>query len=170
MPLERHQALEIEHEIDALVEDRQRRERALELERQPPGLDVALGGASTEFDEAQHLARQHVADAGDDAARAAVDDAVKHLGVDADHQRNVVGLPGDVFGRVAQRLRAAEFLESDEMRELAAQVEEQFGASLEAVVGAVVDDRRQIDRCGKDAAEMAALGGCATSRATGRAE
>ena len=36
-------------------------------------------------------------------------------GVDADHQRDVGSAPGDMLGGVAQRFRAAEFLEADEM-------------------------------------------------------
>ena len=119
---QRHQALEIEHEIDAL----RRRldsalERAFELQRAPPRLGIALGGALAQLDQAQHFARQHVADAGDDAAGAAIDDAMEHLGVDADHQRDLGRSPGDVFGGVAQRLRAAEFLESDEMGDIGSQ-------------------------------------------------
>ena len=64
----------------------------------------------------QHLARQHVADPGDRARGAAIDEAVKHLRVDADHQRQRRVLARDVLGRVAQRGRAAELLEADEMR------------------------------------------------------
>ena len=66
--------------------------------------------------------------------------------------------PGDMLGGVAQRLRAAEFLEPDEVGKLLAQFEEKFGAGLEAVIGAVVDDRRQVDRRLEHAHEMAALG------------
>ena len=102
MPLKRHQALEEEHEIDALVEDRQRRERALELQRQPPRLGIALGGALAKLDEAQHFARQHVADSGDHAAGAAIDNAMEDLGVDADHERDVVRPPGNMLRRIAQ--------------------------------------------------------------------
>ena len=65
---------------------------------------------------------------------------------------------GDMLGRIAQRLGAAELLEADEMGKLAAQFEEQLGPGLEAVIGAVVDDRRQVDRGLEHAGEMAALG------------
>ena len=90
VPDERHKALEIKHEIDALVEDRERREGALKLERKTTRLSVALGGALAKLDQTQHFAREHIADAGDRAAGAAIDEAVEHFGVDADHERDVV--------------------------------------------------------------------------------
>ena len=158
MPLKRHQALEIQHEIDALVEHRQRLERVFELERQAPRLGVALGRALAKLDQAQHLARQNVADAGDDAGGPAIDDAMEHLGVDADHERNPGLPPGNMLRGVAQRFGAAELLEPDEMRVFPAQIEEQLRPGLEAIIGAVVDDRRQVDRRLENAGEMAALG------------
>ncbi len=66
---ERHQALEIKHEIDALVENREGREGALKLERKPTRLSVALGGALAKLDQPQHFAREYIADPGDGAAR-----------------------------------------------------------------------------------------------------
>ena len=117
-PDERHQPLEIEHEIDALVEDGERRERALKLERKAPRLSVALGGALAKLDQTQHFVREHIADAGDGAAGAAIDEAVEHFGVDADHERDVVRTARDMLRGVAQRFRAAEFLESDQMGKL----------------------------------------------------
>ena len=155
---QRHQALEIEHEVDALVENRERLKRALKLERKAARFGVALGGALTELDQTQHLARQHVADAGDGAAGAAIDKAVEHLGVDPDHERDVVRTPGNMLRGIAQRLRAAELLEADQMGKLFAQFEEQLGSCLEAVIRAIVDDRRQVDRRLEHASEMAALG------------
>ena len=98
VPHERHQALEIQHEIDALVEDSERREGALKLEREPTRVRIALGRALTQLDEPQHFARKHVADAGDRAAGAAIDEAVEHFSVDADHERDVVPAPGNVLG------------------------------------------------------------------------
>ncbi len=114
--LQRHEMLEIKHEVGPFVEARQDAERALEFERAPPRLRIARRGAFAERDEMQHFPRQHVADAGDGAARPAIDVAVEHLRVDADHQRDFRRSPGDVLGGVAQRLRAAEFLEADEVR------------------------------------------------------
>src|SRR3984957_12206791 len=61
--------------------------------------------------------------------------------------------------RVAQRFLAAEFLESDQMGKLVSEVEEEPRSRLEAVIGAVVDDRGQIDRRLQHAGEVAALGG-----------
>ena len=66
--------------------------------------------------------------------------------------------PGDVLRGVAQRFRAAELLEPDEMRVFPAQFEEQLRPGLEAVIGAVVDDRGQVDRGLENAGEMGALG------------
>ena len=65
---------------------------------------------------------------------------------------------GDVLGGVAAGSRAAELLEADEVRMLVAQREEQIGSGLEAVIGAVVDDRGQIGRGRKDRLEMARAG------------
>ena len=158
VPHERHQTLEIKHEIDSLVEDRKGRKGALKLERKTTRLSGALGRALAKLDQAQHLARKHIADTGDRAAGAAIDEPMEHLGVDADHERDVVRSAGDMLGGVAQGLRAAELLEPDEMRKLFAQLEEQLRSRLEAVIGAVVDDRRQVDRRLEHAGEMAALG------------
>ena len=65
---------------------------------------------------------------------------------------------GDVLGGVAQQFRAAELLEPDEMGVFPAQLEEQLRPGLEAVIRAVVDDRRQVDRRLENMSEMAALG------------
>ena len=61
------------------------------------------------------------------------------LGVDADDQRQVVARRRDVLGGPGQRGPAAELLETDEVREPGAQLEEQVGPRLESVVRAVVD-------------------------------
>jgi hypothetical protein len=45
----------------------------------------------------QDLLGQHIADAGDGAARAAIDEAVEHLRVDADHQGQRRSAAGDVL-------------------------------------------------------------------------
>jgi hypothetical protein len=62
-----------------------------------------------------------------------------------------------ISGRVAERLGAAELLEPDQMGEFLAQFEEELGPGLEAVIRAVVDDRRQVDRGLEHGPEMAAL-------------
>src|SRR5580658_5524020 len=86
----RHQALEVKHEIDAFVENREGAERAIKLERQAPGLNVAFCGAFTKLNQTQHFVREHIADAGDGSAGAAIDEAVERFGVDPDHERDVV--------------------------------------------------------------------------------
>ncbi len=118
----------------------------------------------------QHLARQHVADAGDRAGRAAVDEAVKDLRVDADHQRQGGILAGYVLRRIAQRGCAAELLEADKMGMALPQREEQIGAGLVAIVGAVVDHGRQIHRGVEHRLEMRALRRRRRTRATARVE
>jgi hypothetical protein len=69
---------------------------------------------------------------------------MEDIGIDADHQQNIIISRGDVFGRIAQVIVTAELLEADKVREILAQVEEQIGARGKAVIGAVIDDRRQV--------------------------
>ena len=116
MAHKRHEALEIEHEIDPLVENCERREGALKLQRKAPRLSVALGGAFAKLDQPQHLTREDIADAGDRAARSAIDEAVEDLGVDADHKRDVVPTPGNVLSGVAERFLAAELIREQILR------------------------------------------------------
>src|SRR6202020_787028 len=120
-----HEALEIEHEINTLVEDSEGLEGALKLERETTRLSVAFGCALAKCDQTQHFVREHIADTSDGAAGAAIDEAVEHFGVDADHERDVVRTPGDMLRGVAQRFLAAEFLESDQMGKLISQVEKE---------------------------------------------
>ena len=75
-------------------------------------------------DEMKHFFWQHIADAGDRAARTTIDETVKDLRVDADHQRDVGRLADNMLGRVAQRFGAAELFEAEEMGVTAPQFEE----------------------------------------------
>ncbi len=105
----------------------------------------------------QHFTRQGVADAGDGTGGVAVDEAMHHLGIDADHQGHVIVLGGDVFGGVAQVGATAELLETDQVGVCAAQFEEQVGAGGKAVVGAVVDHGRQLRCRGENGREVVFL-------------
>ena len=66
---------------------------------------------------------------------------MKNLSVDPDHQSEVRIPAGNVFGRIAEGIGTAEFLESDQIRMVLAQGEEQIRVGLEPVVGTVVNDR-----------------------------
>ena len=131
--------------------------RGIHLLRLPAGVHVTAGRQLTKPHEVEHLIRQYIADTGYGAGRAAIDDAVKHFRVDAHNQFDVSTPPGDVLGRVAQRFRAAEFLEADEILVVAPEIEEQFGSGSEAIVRTVVYDSRQIRGGFQDSYKMRAL-------------
>jgi len=78
-------------------------------------------------------------------------------GIDADHQRDIVIRRGDELTSVTGICRATEFLEPDQIGMFGAQGVEQIRPRGKAVVGAVVDDRRQVG-CGRqDRLEMRPL-------------
>lgn len=89
--------------------------------------------------------------------------------VHADHQGERLVVAGDVFGGIAERGRATEFLEANEVGVIGTQREEQISAGLVAVVRAVVDDGGQTFACREDRLEMRFLGGDGRRRARGRA-
>ena len=151
MPVEQDQ-------VGTLVETGEHGERGIQFLGETKRIRVALGGKTRQFDETQGLRRQCVADAGDDAGSAAVDDAVDHLRVDAHHEVEIIPLTGDVLGCVAERFPAAELLEAHQVMELGGQVEEQARAGLEAVIGTVVDDCGQLTPCTQNSPEVRMLG------------
>ena len=139
-------------------------EGVLQFEGQAQRRGVAVRRGAGEADRGQHGIGEHVADPGDHADGAAEHDAVDDLCVDADEQVEVRGPRRDVLGRVRERLAPAELLVADEVGVVGAQLEEQVGACLEAVVRAVVDDARQVRSGTEHAVEVIALrGGGGTS-------
>src|SRR5690606_32946030 len=88
----------------------------------------------------QHFPGQDIADAGDGAGCAAIDEAMKHGGIDTDHHGNLVVLTGDVLGGVAHVCRAAEFLEASKIGMLGPQGKEEVRPGGKTIIGTVVDD------------------------------
>ena len=119
------QILVVQHQVRPFVETGQLGESIFQFSRQSPGFDVTGSGPFAKRDQVQHFAGQAVADPGDRADRATANESMTHLRIDADHQQDVAVGMSDVLGGVAQRIRAAEFLEADEIRKLAPQIEEQ---------------------------------------------
>ena len=146
-----------EHEVGAFVEPGERPEGMFQFAGQEQGRGVTAGRGAGETDQGQHGIGENVADPGDHADGAAEHDAVDDLGVDADEQVEVGGSGRDVLCRVRQRLAPAELLVADEVGVVGAQLEEQVGACLEAVVRAVVDDARQVRGGTEHAVEVIAL-------------
>ena len=146
-----------EHEVGAFVELGEWPEGMLQFEGQEQRRGVTVRPRRGRDGSGQHGIGEHVADPGDHADGAAEHDAVDDLGVDADEQVEVGGSGRDVLRRVRQRLAPAELLVADEVGVVGAQLEEQVGACLEAVVRAVVDDARQVRGGTEHAVEVIAL-------------
>ena len=159
VPFEHHQALEIEDQVRSFIEPGKHRERFIEFLGPKQGVFVAGCSLIAQLDQAQDRGREHVADTGDQAARAAANDAVHDLGIDTHHQLEVGSARRDVLGRIVEGFGAAELLEADQVVELLGQVEEQLGPGLEAVVGTVVDDGGKLAAVAQHRGEVRALGG-----------
>ena len=83
---------------------------------------------------------------------------MEDLRIHAHHQGHGRILTGDMFGGIAQRGGPAKLLEADQMRVAFMQIKEQVGACFKAVIGAVIDDGRQINGGFQHGFEMRALG------------
>ena len=83
--------------------------------------------------------------------------AMKNLCVDADHQCQIGIATGDMLRCVAERLRAAEFFEADQVGELTMQIEKQIGFGFKTVVRTVVNHRWQTIGGFEDAGKVGSL-------------
>ncbi|MNE41385.1 hypothetical protein D3C80_1354530 [compost metagenome] len=157
--LQHHHVLEIKNQIRTFIEGGEHGQRLLQFQRADAGIRIALGSGLRQLAEVNDFLRQNIADAGDGAGCAAIDEAVENGRIDADHQGYFIITAGDVLGRITHVGRAAEFLEADKVLVLGAQGKEEIGAGGKAVIGAVVDNRRDIRRSRQDGLEMRLLGG-----------
>ena len=72
----------------------------------------------TELEQVQNLAGEAIADAGDRSHSSTTDIAVVDLGIDTDHEQDIVVGVGDVLGGVAEGIGAAKLLEADQVGKL----------------------------------------------------
>jgi len=159
LALQDQHILEEENEVRSLVEGREHGKGLVHLDRTLARIRVTCRSGARKVAQMQDFPRQDIADACDRAGCAAIDEAVKDRGIDADHQRDLVVAAGDVLGGIAQVVGSAEFLEADKVPVLGAQREKEVGAGREAVIGAVVYDGRQGRGSRQDGLEMRLLGG-----------
>src|SRR6185312_9132464 len=115
VPLEDHEILVVEDEIDSLVEGGKDVECLVQLLGLTARASIAARRLLAQRDEMQHLLRQHIANARYGADGAAVDVAVEHLGVDADQQHHRSIIPRNVLRRVAKGCGSAELFEPNEV-------------------------------------------------------
>ena len=118
IPFQHHQVFVVEDEVRTFVKGRENSHRVVEFFSVPSSFNVAACGLLTEFHQPQHRFGQRVADAGDRPDRAAADEAMKDLRIDADHERQCRISARDMLGGIGQGLRAAKFLEADQIRML----------------------------------------------------
>ena len=121
-------------------------------------LDIAACCLFAQGNQMQNFLRQTVTNTSDRADSATVDESVKDLSVHSDHQQHIIAVMSDMFGRVTERIGTAEFLEANEIRKLAPQIEKEIGSGFESVIRTVVNDGRQIRSSTQHARKVRTLG------------
>ena len=105
-------------EVGAFIKGRQDLEGIVQLGGEASCFRVAGGAEGTELEQVQNLAGEAIADAGDRPHSSTTDIAVVDLGIDTDHEQDIVVGVGDVLGGVAQGIGAAKLLETDQVGKL----------------------------------------------------
>ena len=157
MAFKHHQVLVIQNQVRTFVKTGKHGKRLVQLRREAVSLVIAVCCPFRQLNQPEDLARQRIAHPGNGSFCAAPDETMNDLCIDTHHQGQIIPAASDVFRCVGQGIRAAEFLEADEVGIFPLQVEKQFGPGFKSVIRAVINHGRHIACCFKDGGEVIAL-------------